>query len=278
MPVVIMGDGAVGSGLAVALSLSGREVFLAGPPGTPAGSREIVAEGFIGGRGRVSVGDAFAAPRGAVMVCALKAYHLAGALEGIAAGAPARLINVSNGLFEAGEWGGFTPEPAVLTAGFRLENRVVLTASGELTVVRKGVAEELFRGTSLPVRPVEDIQLQVQAKWLVNSIVNPLGAITGLPNNGLLPAGLSELAETLFRELAPAVRDDCRNASRAMLRAVLEKSENLCSMLQDVREGRPTELPWLTEYALRRLGPDRCPAAAAVCALAVAAGSSAKGG
>lgn len=267
MPVVILGDGAVGSGLAVALSMSRREVFLAGPPGVPSGRREIVAEGWIRGRAEVSVGDAFSAPRGAVMVCTLKTYHLAGALKGIAAAEPARLVNLSNGLFETGEWGGLTVEPGVLTAGFRLREGGVLTAPGELVVSRDGAAEEVFRGAGLPVRPVEDIHLHVQAKWLVNSIVNPLGALTGLPNNRLLPAGLSGLVELLFLELAPAVRKDCLETARGMLRRILEKSGNLCSMLQDVMEGRPTELPWLTEYALRRLGPDRCPAAAVLCDL-----------
>jgi ketopantoate reductase len=201
------------------------------------------------------------------MVCALKAYHLAGALKGMICAAPARLVNLSNGLFEAGEWGGLTVEPAVVTMGFRRQGEGFVTAPGDLVVSRNGAAEDVFRGTGLPVESVDDIQLLVQAKWLVNSIVNPLAALTGLPNNRLLPAGLSGLVETLFRELSPAVREECHEASRGMLTGILEKSENLCSMLQDVMEGRPTELPWLTEYALKRLGPDRCPAAAALCVL-----------
>lgn len=266
MPVVIVGDGAVGKGLAVALTLSGQGVFLVGPGGTMHRSVTLSAEGFFQGQCTVETGDASEAPHGSMMICALKAYSIAGALAGMRAASPGCIISVSNGLGLRETWGRSQPEPAVLTAGFLLSGSVVLTSPGVVYVGNDGEARRLFQKSLIPAVPICDITTVVNAKWLVNSIINPLGALTGLPNDRLLSAGLQPLVDTLFDELSRLVPEESHEQARKMLAGLLENSGNLCSMLQDLRAGNPTELQWLTGLAEKRL-PGGCPTARVLCAL-----------
>lgn len=266
MPVVIVGDGSVGRGLAVALSLSGETVFLAGPAGTPRRSVTLRTDGFFTGRASIETGVVSDSPPGSVMICALKAYAIDAAAAGMRAASPRCVISVSNGLGLWGSWEGVRPEPAVLTAGFLLSGRSVRTHRGEIYTSENGEALRLFRESPIPVEPVRDMEAVVNAKWLVNSTVNPLGALTGLPNDRLVPAGLKPLIDALFRELSGLVPEDSHKPAERMLAGLLSGSGNLCSMLQDIRAGNPTELPWLTGMAERML-PGRCPTAGALCAL-----------
>lgn len=261
-----MGDGAVGRGLAVALSLSGRDVFLAGPPGTPRGTIELEARGFYSGTVSVRSGPVRNAPDHLPVVCALKAYAIPEALGSIRACRPGSVVSVTNGLELEELWGGLETEPAVLTAGFRLEGPAVLTSDGGVFMEKDGHAEKILSGTPIPAHPVHGIGKMVNAKWLVNSVINPLGALTGLRNNALRQSGMGPLIDALVTELAGAVPDDSLEPARAMLNALLAESGNYCSMLQDLKAGRPTELPWLTGIAERRL-PGRCPTASTLCAL-----------
>ncbi|MFO7625819.1 MAG: ketopantoate reductase C-terminal domain-containing protein [Candidatus Fermentibacteraceae bacterium] len=266
MPVVIVGDGAVGKGLAVALTLSGESVFLAGPDGTRHRSVTLGADGFLQGLVTVETGVVTEARPGSVMICALKAYSIAGALAGMRAASPRCIISVSNGLDLWGAGGEPQPEPAVLTAGFLLSGSVVHTSPGAIYVGNDSEARRLFQKSAIPVVPVCDMKAVVNAKWLVNSIINPLGALTGLPNDRLLSAGLKPLLDTLFDELSRVVPEDSHDQAREMLAGLLQNSGNFCSMLQDLRAGNPTELQWLTGIAEKRL-PGGCPTARVLCAL-----------
>lgn len=266
MPVVIVGDGAVGKGLAVALALAGESVFLAGPVGTRRRTVLLCAEGALQGRADVETGVVSEAPPGSVMICALKAYSIAGASAGMRAASPRCIISVSNGLGLWDEWNSLRPEPAVLTAGFLLSGSMVRTSPGAIYLVNDSEAGRLFRKSPIQVVPVQDIAPVVNAKWIVNSIVNPLGALTGLPNDRLLSAGLKPVVDTLFDELSGLVPEDSHEQARQMLAGLLADSGNLCSMLQDLRAGNPTELQWLTGRVEKGL-PGVCPTARVVCAL-----------
>jgi len=261
-----VGDGAVGKGLAVALALSGESVFLAGPGGTQRRTVLLSAEGSFRGRADVETGVVSEAPSGSVMICALKAYSIAGASAGMRAASPRCVISVSNGLGLWDERNSLHPEPAVLTAGFLLSGYTVRISPGAIYSVNDGEAGLLFQKSPIPVIPVKDMTPVVNAKWIVNSIVNPLGALTGLPNDQLLSAGLKPVVDTLFDELSGLVPEDSHEQARQMLAGLLANSGNLCSMLQDLREGNPTELPWLTGRVEKGL-PGGCPTARVICAL-----------
>jgi ketopantoate reductase len=147
-----------------------------------------------------------------------------------------------------------------------LYGSIVRTSPGVIYVGNESKARRLFQNSRIPAVPVSDITSVVNAKWLVNSIINPLGALTGLPNDRLLPAGLQPLVDTLFDELSRLVPKESHEQARQMLAGLLESSGNLCSMLQDLRAGNPTELRWLTGLAEEKL-PGGCPTARVLCAL-----------
>jgi 2-dehydropantoate 2-reductase len=162
-------------------------------------------------------------------------------------------------------------EPAVLTAGFSIRNNnSVETTEGDLIVSSEGRALELFQESSLKLIITEDMETVRWSKWLVNSVINPLGALSGLRNNRLLEAGLGEIADNLFNELIPMIPADLRSTAaekaKGMLDFLLRSSSNRCSMLQDVLAGRRTEIDFLTGLHEKQLR-DKCPAAASVTAL-----------
>lgn len=270
---VIWGDGAVGKGLAVALS-GYLDIFLAGPAGSGRGTIEIQAAGAISGNAvieKVESGDHIHCD---YCIAALKAYDLKYVAEPAMRSTDGPCVCITNGMGLEDEWGESWEErvePAVLTAGFHLPDKnFVETAEGDLIVSSGGRAEEIFVKSSLNVVPIGDMEIVRWAKWLANSVINPLGALSGLRNNQLLEAGLGAVADTLFTELARVIPADLRDAAvvqaEKMLDFLLESSSNRCSMLQDIVAGRRTEIDFLTGLHEKRLQV-KCPAAASVTGL-----------
>lgn len=183
-------------------------------------------------------------------------------------------ICLTNGMGLEEEWGESWKErvePAVLTAGFNIRNsNFIKTTEGDLIVLSGGRAEELFNESSFHVVPTEDMEIVRWSKWLANSVINPLGALSDLRNNRLLQAGLGAIADTLFTELTCVIPADLRDAAvekaEEMLGFLLESSSNRCSMLQDILAGRRTEIDFLTGFHEKQL-QDKCPTAASVTGL-----------
>ncbi|MCD4775384.1 MAG: hypothetical protein K8S15_04945 [Candidatus Aegiribacteria sp.] len=281
--VIIWGDGAVGKGLAVALS-GYLDIFLAGPAGSGRGTIEIQTIGAIHGNAvieKVESGDHIHCDH---CILALKAYDLKYAAEAVMKSTDGRCICLTNGMGLEEEWGESWEErvePAVLTAGFHLlDKNLVETAEGDLIVSSEGRAEELFSRSSLHVVPTEDMETVRWSKWLTNSVINPLGALSGLRNNQLLKAGLGAVVDSLFTELARVIPADLRDAAvvqaEEILGFLLESSSNRCSMLQDITAGRRTEIDFLTGLHEKRLRV-KCPAAASVTGLVRARASQPSG-
>ncbi len=274
--VIIWGDGAVGKGLAVALS-SSFNVFIAGPSRSGRGSMELTSSGAFSGKGtveKIESGDCIHCDH---CVVALKAYDLECAAKYAMDSTDGKCICITNGMGLEEKWGeswNERVEPAVLTAGFHLlDNFTVETTEGDLTVSSGGRASDLFRESFLNVVPTSDMETIRWSKWLVNSVVNPLGALSGLRNNQLLKAGLGTAIDTLAAELAGVipvvVRDAAEGKAREMLDFLLESSPNMCSMLQDVLSGRRTEIDFLTGLYKKKL-KNECPSAAIVSDLVAA--------
>ena len=262
--VIVWGDGAVGKGLAVALS-GYMNVFLAGPAGSGRGRMELESSGACSGRAvieKIESGDRIHCD---YSVVALKAYDLKYAAEAAMNSTDGLCICITNGMGLEDEWGECWEErvePAVLTAGFLLLSKgFIETAEGDLIVSCGGRAFELFRGSSLHVVPTEDMEIVRWSKWLANSVINPLGAISGLRNNQLLEAGLGTTADILFMELSGVIparlRDAAVKRAGEMLDFLLESSFNRCSMLQDILTGRKTEIDFLTGLYKKNL-MDKC--------------------
>ncbi|MEN8208227.1 MAG: ketopantoate reductase C-terminal domain-containing protein [Candidatus Fermentibacteria bacterium] len=276
--VIIWGDGAVGKGLAVALS-SSFNVLIAGPQGSGRGIMELASSGAFSGKGTIEKVESGDRIHSDYCVVALKAYDLKYAAEYVMDSTDDRCICVTNGMGLEEEWGkswNDRVEPAVLTAGFHLLDRYsVETTEGDLTVSAEGRAFDLFAESWLRVVPTNEMETVRWAKWLVNSVINPLGALSGLRNNQLIEAGLGTAADRLFTELEVVIPADLRNTSaekaREMMDFLLDTSSNMCSMLQDVLSGRKTEIEFMTGLCKKKL-KDSCPAAAVVSGL-VSAGA-----
>jgi 2-dehydropantoate 2-reductase len=271
MRIAVWGDGSVGRGLAVALSRI-AEVVMVGPDGSGRGTARMDSTGALEGSAVVDAAESADRPGADLVLMAVKAYDLASALRD-ASGAP-HILCLCNGMGLEAE----IPPPArkaleygLLTYGFRsISGNAVETTPGSVFITAGSVFEEVLGEAGLALNPVDDIMPVRWAKWVVNSVINPLGAITGLTNDRLLPSGLAPLVETLEDELLEVVPGEYRTAAgemaESMLGHLLTGSRNRCSMLQDVEAGRPTEIDYLTGLCARRL-PGRCPTAFALSSL-----------
>lgn len=271
MRTAVWGDGSVGKGLAVALSRC-ADVLLVGPAGSGRGTVRIDSRGALEGSALVDAAESADRPEADIALMAVKAYDLSDALRD-ASGVPHILClcngmglepEIPNSLMETLEYGLFT-------YGFRTTSgNSVETTPGSVFLSEASVFEEVLAEAGLALTIVEDITSVRWAKWMVNSVINPLGALTRLPNDRLLEAGLGAVVEALMEELEQVVPAGFRETSvemaRSMLEHLLSASPNRCSMLQDVEAGRRTEIGYLTGLCTKRL-PGRCSTAFAVTSL-----------
>lgn len=260
----------MGRGLAVALSRS-ADVTLVGPEGAGRKTLELRATGAIEGSTSVRRLEPFDRPEAGIGILAVKAFDMAEACRHI--GHIDRILCVSNGI-------GFEEELsatlvrrlrfAPLTYGFRRVGDSVEVSAGKVFIQRSSTFLELFAESGLELEAVNNITAVRWAKWIVNSVINPLGSLTALPNNRLAGAGLKGLMDQLLEELRQPVPEELRKealgTARAMLARLLADSGNRCSMLQDIDSGRRTEVDYLTGLCEKRL-PGRCPTAYALSSL-----------
>ena len=249
--ITVVGDGAVGTAAAVALS-SFFNVTLAGPPGTRAGDVELTVEGY--GKARIPYMGLDAAGETDMVIAALKAFHIRDSVPYIEEFCRGAVICLSNGMGLEEEWGslGHRVEYSVLTAGFRMTGPFSVSHSpAELYCLRNGMAETLFKGTFLRTESLDALEDVRWAKWYANSIINPLGALTGKPNNEIKASVMGHLIEPLGKELEQSMPSmNSVILGKEMLNRLLENSTNHCSMLQDTEAGRKTEIDFLTGYGL----------------------------
>ncbi len=269
-PVVVVGDGSVGIAVAVALSCSGEEVILAGSPGTQAEKKTFFTEGFLR-RSAVLVHTGLDAVGSALaVVVALKAFDISSAAPLIEHICEGEIISLSNGMDLEKEWGILAGRVkyGVLSMGFRkVSSARVFTTAGVLFCEQGGGAAGFFDSTGIPVEEVDNIDDVRWAKWYANSIINPIGALSGLANNRIVEAGLRPLINKLSQELSPAMpSNESLVRGNKLLEWLLENSSNRCSMLQDTEKGLPTEISFLTGLCEKKL-QGRCPAASALVSL-----------
>ncbi len=255
----MVGDGAVGTAVAVALS-SSFNVALAGPPGTGAGEVELSVEGH--GNACVPYTGIDAAGETRMVIAALKAFDIRGAVPFIEEFCRGAVICLSNGMGLEAEWGslGDAVEYAILTSGFRSTRRFSVSHSpAELYCLRNGNSEKIFQGTFLKTESREDLTDVRWAKWYANSIINPLGALTGMPNDKIRGSSMGHLIEPLGKELEQSMPSmNSVILGKEMLNRLLEHSTNFCSMLQDTEAGRKTEIDFLTGYGLSSMERPLC--------------------
>jgi 2-dehydropantoate 2-reductase len=106
----------------------------------------------------------------------------------------------------------------------------------------------LLLSAKLDSHIVSDPDLYLWQKAVINAGINPIAAILGIPNGGIISdKNTSMLQENVIREavnsaLANDIKLDFSNML-AITRQVCERTSiNLCSMLQDIRNSRKTEI------------------------------------
>ena len=117
---------------------------------------------------------------------------------------------------------------------------------------------DAFTRSSLSISWSKHGPSTVWMKVLLNIAINPIAALSGLKNGELLnPALFNAALETMLegarvaRQEGAILPDDLELEQQ--LQAVLHAtSENNCSMLQDVRTGRMTEIAYLNQAVVER--------------------------
>ncbi len=106
----------------------------------------------------------------------------------------------------------------------------------------------LLNSVDLNSYTVDDPDLFLWNKAVINAGINPVAAILGITNGEILSNSFAALLmENILREAVNAASANCINMEfPAMLKATREVCEktstNRCSMLQDITNGRKTEI------------------------------------
>ncbi len=141
----------------------------------------------------------------------------------------------------------------VTTAGATLLGPGHVRAGGQGTVhlgddPRLTDLTSALAASGLEVETSHDLDALVWGKVAVNAGINPLTALLGVPNGGLLelPAAREVLAQAV-REVvrvaqATGVRLQMPDPVQATLDVALRTAGNRSSMLQDLERGAPTEI------------------------------------
>lgn len=111
-----------------------------------------------------------------------------------------------------------------------------------------------IEGAGLAVKRVSDARQQIWTKALLNIAINPLCALAGVRNGEMLQTSLFDAGVGLLLEAEQVGRRDGVNLPDIdvlvglMVDVLGATSENRCSMLEDVRAGRPTEIDALNGF------------------------------
>ncbi|MGC9210353.1 MAG: ketopantoate reductase family protein [Acidilobus sp.] len=265
MRVGVVGCGAVGTALSVALAMGGASVYAVSRKAK--GCRRVRAsfKGF--GEADVTLCGWQEAPKDLdVLVIATKAYDVADAVNAaISSRVSARLaVSVQNGLgsLELIESAFPSAAGALIYFGSARTGECQATYTGGRKVIigcrlscdRDALAgfAEALRSGGLDVETVGPAEFEGH-RWLklaVNSAINPLTLITWSKNGAIV-------RDPALREAASAIAEETWRVAKALniavpedpveatIRTASETAENCSSTVQDVAEGRRTELEFI---------------------------------
>lgn len=122
-------------------------------------------------------------------------------------------------------------------------------------------AEELIQLLSncdLNPQWVEDGKSLIWSKVLLNIAINPIAALIGCKNGNLLQTELFELCSSVMVEGANVARQEGvklptnEELISKLFQVIEATSNNYCSMLQDIKKGRDTEIKFLNLAIVQR--------------------------
>ena len=117
---------------------------------------------------------------------------------------------------------------------------------------------ELLSNSGLNPKWEDDGRKLVWSKVLLNIAINPVAALIGCENGALLKSNLFELCSSIMIEGANIARQERVNIpsdedlNLRLREVIISTSENFCSMLQDVKKGRNTEIEFLNQAMVDR--------------------------
>jgi 2-dehydropantoate 2-reductase len=269
----ILGAGAIGRLLACKIKRCGMRSVLVFRDGVPHSHSQVLRESagvFEHTLEATSVG-ALAPNEIQGLFVTTKANHAVAAVESVlpalALGAPVILLHNGMGVLESLEqahselslFAGTTTEGAYLDG-----STLVHAGEGDTVIGRQGEpAPDWFAPLTAGEERFlweENIDDALWKKLLVNCAINPLTALHRCRNGALLDnPGLRAEVELLCEELAAvcAARGNRRAANCVLdwvLSVIQHTAANRSSMLQDVEQGRETEIEYITGYLLREAG------------------------
>ncbi len=257
--IAIMGAGALGSVIGAILS-SRNDILLITRGRHLEAIREngLRVEGLTQGVFHLDAESGY--PGGFdLIILTVKAYDTPAAVEEMRReyeGEP--IITFQNGVGVVDMLGDLDVIPGVTTHGATLvePGRVRHAGYGETYIGEKDgkLTERVFEiarnftDSGLKTEVVNDIMERRWIKAAVNAAINPLATVMNVPNGKLVE-------DENLREIMRCIADECSRilAERgieedvfSLARKVAEETrENICSMLQDVRRGRRTEVDYI---------------------------------
>ena len=167
------------------------------------------------------------------------------------------ILSLQNGLIARKELEkisvGIRPLLGITTCGAEVIQPGVARHNGGslIRIMKKPEADDLagfLRESGFTVSLEEKIDQVIWEKAILNSSVNPVGALTGKRNGELLGLpGTLQVMDDLLGEACLVAESEgyavCVDEMKTRLRQVMRETQsNRCSMLQDVLNGRKTEI------------------------------------
>ena len=264
-PVLILGTGALATLFAARLSASGADVIMLGSwqAGLDALGKDgahLTLEGGTELVGRVrAVNDTSTLGGVRLALVLVKAWQTERAASQLAEclSKDGFALSLQNGLGNRETLTRFLGERRVgvgtTTLGATLlgPGRASLRGDGVLSIETHpylGSLQAILNGAGFRVDVVPDANALIWGKLVVNTAINPLTALLGVPNGALLErAGARTLLAGLARETAAVAQAlgvglPFADAAAAAEAVALRTAANTSSMLQDVRRAAPTEI------------------------------------
>jgi len=259
--IQIMGAGALGSLLGALLQLSGYEVvFVARGRQLEALKRKLVVSGLLNAELQVKAVDK---PLNAELTLfTVKAYETEEAGKALSKVNPGIVCTLQNGIGVEKLLKKHVEKVlrGVTSYGANLADfgHVVYAGEGYIYLPNERLGREverILRKANLRLELVDDIELRVWAKAVVNSAINPLTAICRVRNGRIvenkhlwsIAVEIAREGEELMKKLGYEF-----DAVSEVKRVAMATAKNRSSMLQDVERGERTEIDYINGVIIEK--------------------------
>jgi len=148
--------------------------------------------------------------------------------------------------------GAYLTEPSLVHAGEGITSIGSLGSKNQPASIIPLI--DLLDSALPPVSWSETHNQDMHLKILINAVINPLTAISGMPNGSILKDNkLNDEAQSLFNELSPLFNHLLSGMTSLEVQSAIEKvahntAKNQSSMLQDIKNNRKTEIEFINGY------------------------------